>query len=266
MIDGDHIGLCGRPSSSFCHHARFRVQQLIVPDSLRDMTSRLSRMTSNSVITAGGLLIIVGVGLYFIWKKFTKGEERKELPYRNERRISFDVVTADQPVPQFIKHCIEMIEENGREHRNIYRVPGNKKRVDRILENIQDSSLLELEEDVDTVCSCLKAYIAALSKPLIPADQQDEFLKIFTGANQHEALMRIVPDIPVKNRNVLASLMLHLNRIQDMNATASSLNLAICWWPSLLHRNFTAVENLEHESPRLIEMISAMICHANSFF
>ncbi|XP_071965214.1 rho GTPase-activating protein 4-like isoform X2 [Antedon mediterranea] len=182
MVDGSNVGSCGKHNSEFCNRSRYRVKPLLTPDRLQlGMTSRSSKMSNTTFLTASGLIIIC-VGLYFIWTKFTKKEGKKERPRSNERRISFDyVVTINEPVPTFIKNCIEIIEENGREHRNIYRSPGNKKKVDRILDNIQDApTLLGLEDDIDTICSCLKAYIAALSKPLIPSEQQNEFLRVFT--------------------------------------------------------------------------------------
>ncbi|XP_064421040.1 rho GTPase-activating protein 5 isoform X2 [Latimeria chalumnae] len=91
-----------------------------------------------------------------------------------------DLVTPEKPIPQFIKKCVEFIEDTGLCTEGLYRVSGNKTDQDNIQKQFdQDHNidLVAMDVTVNAVAGALKAFFADLPEPLIPYSLNPELVE-----------------------------------------------------------------------------------------
>ncbi|XP_053331198.1 rho GTPase-activating protein 5 [Spea bombifrons] len=160
-----------------------------------------------------------------------------------------DLVSADKPVPVFVKKCIDFIEETGLNTEGLYRVSGYKTDQDNIQKQFdQDNNLnlASMEVNVNAVAGALKAFFADLPAPLIPYSLHPDLLEASRIQDKMERLqvlkyiLRNLRQNYVVNYEVLKFVITHLNRVSQHNKTnlMTADNLSICFWPTLMRPDF----------------------------
>ncbi|KAK7153925.1 hypothetical protein R3I94_007323 [Phoxinus phoxinus] len=122
-------------------------------------------------------------------------------------------------IPSLIVQCVHEIERRGLEERGIYRVPGGERLVKELREKYMCGKglmMLHKVEEVHAVCGLLKDFLRKLKEPLITF----KLHKIFMEASEMdeedksvETLIKNIKELPKPNKDTLAFLILHLQRV-----------------------------------------------------
>ncbi|XP_055301047.1 rac GTPase-activating protein 1-like [Sitodiplosis mosellana] len=156
-----------------------------------------------------------------------------------------DYVTSYGPsVPPLIVHCVNEVETRGLSERGIYRVSGSEKEIkalkDRFLQNEDVPDLSNI--DMHVVCGCIKIFLRSLREPLIPTRLWSVFSNVVvdfdgdsTDGNIQSHLQYEIGRLPKANRDTLAFLVLHLQRVATCGAVQMPiLNLAKVFGPTVV--------------------------------
>lgn len=127
----------------------------------------------------------------------------------------------DYKVPIFIKLALEYIVRNGIAMEGIFRVSGKLEGVNRLYEEVRDSTIvpnLEGRHDLNAhiVSSLFKQYLRELPEPLLTYALGKQFMALDAGdKNCVRDYQQMVRSLPTYNRNLLASIMHLLHAIAD---------------------------------------------------
>lgn len=165
------------------------------------------------------------------------------------------------PVPRFVRLCIQAVEERGLDVDGIYRVSGNlaviqklRFAVDRERAVTSDGryvfpeqpcqeerlSLADPEwDDVHVVTGALKLFFRELPEPLVPFALFDAFVaavKLPAYAERVQRLAELVQSLPPPNYATLRYLLTHLCKVMDHADTnrMTRQNIGIVFGPTLL--------------------------------
>ncbi|VEN47279.1 unnamed protein product [Callosobruchus maculatus] len=163
----------------------------------------------------------------------------------NQRKIVSGTVGDYAPtntpmVPALIVHCITEIEQRGLNELGLYRVPGSEKEVrdlkERFLNGKGSPNLKDV--DVHVLCSCVKDFLRSLSEPLVTQHLWREFAQAVMAKDDRDvlpALYQVVGQLPQPNRDTLAFLMLHLQKVAESPECKMSVeNLVRVFGPTLM--------------------------------
>jgi Rac GTPase-activating protein 1 len=156
------------------------------------------------------------------------------------------VTTEDYPrVPPIIQMIICEIEQRAlgpnQFEVGLYRVNGSdiqiKQLKDRLIKRRQAPNFSKIN-DVHVLCSFVKDFLNNLSEHLITYDSWYRFAKICEMQNELERIQQLeeaIIDLPEANRDSLAYLLLHLQRISERSeCKMPSSNLARVFGPSIV--------------------------------
>nr|XP_046218729.1 rac GTPase-activating protein 1 [Oncorhynchus gorbuscha] len=124
-------------------------------------------------------------------------------------------------IPQIIVQCVNEIEKRGLEEKGIYRVPGGERMVKALREryiNGKRPLMLSRVDEIHVVCGLLKDFLRKLKEPLITFRLHRTFMEaceIPDDDNSAAIMYRAIGDLPKPNRETLAFLMLHLQRVMQ---------------------------------------------------
>lgn len=128
-------------------------------------------------------------------------------------------------VPALVVHCICEIERRGMSEIGLYRVCGSDKDVRALKGKFLRSKGIvpDLSKyDVACVCGCLKSFFRTLQDTLIPKYLYDHLYEVINNKssnnNRTVMLTETVDNLPQPNRDTLAFLILHLQRVATTNA------------------------------------------------
>lgn len=145
-------------------------------------------------------------------------------------------------VPALIVHCVNEIETRGLDEAGLYRVSGSDRDVKALKEKfLRNNGIPNLQEvDVHVLCGCIKDFLRSLSEPLIPLS----LWSVFSNAAQtvpsddedvSKDVYRAVEMLPQPNRDTLAYLILHFQRIAECPQVKMPLtNFAKIFAPTIL--------------------------------
>lgn len=143
-------------------------------------------------------------------------------------------------VPALIVHCANEIELRGMNEVGLYRVPGSEKDVKMLKEKfLRSKSTPQLQEiDIHVICGVIKDFLRSLREPLITNTLWRDFIQ----AGDSRDIMDIAPAIyqaisllPQPNRDTLAYIMLHLNKVaQNKDCKMPASNLAKVFGPTIV--------------------------------
>ncbi|CAH2003988.1 unnamed protein product [Acanthoscelides obtectus] len=163
----------------------------------------------------------------------------------NQRKIISGTVGDYAPlnppmVPALIVHCLTEIEQRGLNELGLYRIPGSEKDVrdlkDRFLNGKGSPNLKDL--DIHVLCSCVKDFLRSLSEPLVTHHLWKEFAQAVTARDERDvlpALYHVLGQLPRPNRDTLAFLMLHLQKVAESPECKMPLeNLVRVFGPTLM--------------------------------
>lgn len=127
-------------------------------------------------------------------------------------------------VPALIVHCVNEIETRGLKEVGLYRISGSERDVKALKEKfLRNNGIPNLAEvDVHVLCGCIKDFLRSLSDRLIPL----RMWTMFSNAAQaipsddeesavNKEVYRAVEKLPQANRDTLAYLIMHFQRIAE---------------------------------------------------
>ncbi|CAB0043409.1 unnamed protein product [Trichogramma brassicae] len=143
-------------------------------------------------------------------------------------------------VPSLVVHCINEVELRGMSEQGLYRLSGSVTDVKALKEKfLKGRGAPNLSEvDIPTICSTLKDFLRSLKEPLITVGLWSDFVKaaaIRDPQDAETAMFQAVSELPQPNRDTLAFLILHLQRVSSTPECKMPIgNLARVFGPTLV--------------------------------
>ncbi|XP_063974743.1 rac GTPase-activating protein 1-like [Diachasmimorpha longicaudata] len=143
-------------------------------------------------------------------------------------------------VPSLVVHCINEIELRGMSEQGLYRISGGSSDVKCLKEKFLKGKGAPCLSDVDisTICSTLKDFLRSLREPLITVGLLGDFVhatQIVDKQDADAALYQAISELPQPNRDTLAFLVLHLQRVSSSPECKMPIsNLAKVFGPTLV--------------------------------
>ncbi|OAD60257.1 Rac GTPase-activating protein 1 [Eufriesea mexicana] len=143
-------------------------------------------------------------------------------------------------VPSLVVHCINEVELRGMSEQGLYRVNGGLAEVKCLKEKFLKGKGAPNLSDVDipTICSTLKDFLRSLREPLITVGLWADFVRATTITDKQDAdaaLYQAISELPQPNRDTLAFLILHLQRVSSSPECKMPIsNLAKVFGPTLV--------------------------------
>ncbi|XP_041925127.1 rac GTPase-activating protein 1 isoform X2 [Alosa sapidissima] len=144
-------------------------------------------------------------------------------------------------IPLLIMQCVNEIEKRGLKERGIYRVPGGERMVKELRERYLTGKgplLLRKVDDIHVICGLLKDFLRKLKEPLITFQLHQKFMEaseIAEDDNSAAMMFQAIGELPAVNRETLAFLMLHLQRVMQSPLCQMDLNnLARVFGPTIV--------------------------------
>jgi Rac GTPase-activating protein 1 len=158
-------------------------------------------------------------------------------------------------VPALIIHCCSEIERKGLDEAGLYRIPGSDREVKELRERIVKSKSgipLLTGFDVHLLCGVVKDFLRSLDEPLVTRVLWRDFVR---AAEQSDLVDRqanvwhSVNELPAANKDTLAYMMMHLQRIsQSVACKMPKSNLARVFGPTLVGHSIA--------DPPMVEMLA----------
>uniref|UniRef100_A0A1A9WWH2 Rho-GAP domain-containing protein n=1 Tax=Glossina brevipalpis TaxID=37001 RepID=A0A1A9WWH2_9MUSC len=148
--------------------------------------------------------------------------------------------TVSPMIPALIVHCVNEIESRGLNEVGIYRLSGSEREVkalkERFLKNKTTPHLSNI--DVHVLCGCIKDFLRSLNEPLIPTTLWKDFCNAIQNPseeNKFTDLTRAIDSLPQANRDTLAFLILHFQRVAESPKVLMPFeNLARIFGPTIV--------------------------------
>ncbi|NXF73659.1 RGAP1 protein, partial [Sclerurus mexicanus] len=163
-------------------------------------------------------------------------------PVRIGEGTLMDFVPSTPPmIPSIIVHCVNEIEQRGLHETGLYRISGCDKTVRELKEKFlraKSIPLLSKVDDIHAICGLLKDFLRSLKEPLLTFRLNKAFMEaaeISDEDNSIAAIYQAVGELPQANRDTLAFLMVHLQRVAQSPDTKMDIsNLAKVFGPTIV--------------------------------
>ncbi|NWW21049.1 RGAP1 protein, partial [Falcunculus frontatus] len=163
-------------------------------------------------------------------------------PVRIGEGTLMDFVPSTPPmIPSIIVHCVNEIEQRGLHETGLYRISGCDKTVRELKEKFlraKNIPLLSKVDDIHAICGLLKDFLRSLKEPLLTFRLNKTFMEaaeISDEDNSIAAMYQAVGELPQANRDTLAFLMVHLQRVAQSPDTKMDIsNLAKVFGPTIV--------------------------------
>ncbi|NXH67632.1 RGAP1 protein, partial [Hydrobates tethys] len=163
-------------------------------------------------------------------------------PVRIGEGTLMDFVPSTPPmIPSIIVHCVNEIEQRGLHEMGLYRISGCDKTVRELKEKFlrgKNIPLLSKVDDIHAICGLLKDFLRSLKEPLLTFRLNKTFMEaaeISDEDNSVAAMYQAVGELPQANRDTLAFLMTHLQRVAQSPETKMDVtNLAKVFGPTIV--------------------------------
>ncbi|KAL7864372.1 hypothetical protein AOLI_G00157920 [Acnodon oligacanthus] len=153
-----------------------------------------------------------------------------------------DYVSVTSPmIPPLVVHCVNEIEQRGLHEIGLYRLSG----ADRVVKELKEKflrgktvPLLSKVEDIHAITGLLKDFLRNLKEPLLTFRLNRNFMEAAEVADEDNsiALMyQTISDLPQANRDTLAFLIIHLQRVaQSPDTKMDEMNLSRVFGPTIV--------------------------------
>uniref|UniRef100_A0A8C0FR41 Rac GTPase-activating protein 1 n=1 Tax=Bubo bubo TaxID=30461 RepID=A0A8C0FR41_BUBBB len=163
-------------------------------------------------------------------------------PVRIGEGTLMDFVPSTPPmIPSIIVHCVNEIEQRGLHETGLYRISGCDKTVRELKDKFlraKNVPLLSKVDDIHAICGLLKDFLRSLKEPLLTFRLNKTFMEaaeILDEDNSVAAMYQAVAELPQANRDTLAFLMIHLQRVaQSPDTKMDVTNLAKVFGPTIV--------------------------------
>lgn len=191
-------------------------------------------------------------------------------PVKIGEGVLLDYVPETSPmIPPLVVHCISEIEQRGLHEAGLYRVSG----ADRTIKDLKEKFLrnktvpvLSKVDDVHAITGLLKDFLRNLKEPLLTFRLNQAFMnaaEVSDDDNSIALMYQTIADLPQPNRDTLAFLVLHLQRVADSEVTKMDIsNLARVFGPTIVGH---AVPNPEpmtilQDTKRQPKVVERLLC------
>ncbi|CAK1579962.1 unnamed protein product [Parnassius mnemosyne] len=143
-------------------------------------------------------------------------------------------------VPALLVHCVNEVEKRGLTERGIYRISAVDKDVKRLKERfLRGCGSPQLAgEDIHVLCGCIKDFLRSLREPLVSAALWADFMaaaRLPDAGDATAAVVQAVSQLPQPNRDTLAFLVLHLQKVAESPECEMGIeNLAKIFGPTIV--------------------------------
>uniref|UniRef100_A0A669DCE8 Rac GTPase-activating protein 1 n=1 Tax=Oreochromis niloticus TaxID=8128 RepID=A0A669DCE8_ORENI len=163
-------------------------------------------------------------------------------PVKNTESTLADFAPLAAPmIPALVIYCIKEIEKRGLHEVGLYRVSGHERVVKELKEKlIRGKTLPPLNkvEDINVIAGVLKDFLRNLPEPLLTFHLNKAFMEaaeIQDDDNSLAMLYQTMSELPQPNRDTLACLMIHLQKVSRSVDTKMDVNnLARVFGPTLV--------------------------------
>ncbi|XP_042309660.1 rac GTPase-activating protein 1 isoform X1 [Sceloporus undulatus] len=191
-------------------------------------------------------------------------------PVRIGEGALIDFVSLTPPmIPSIVVHCVNEIEQRGLHETGLYRISGCDRTVKDLKEKFlrgKTMPLLSKVEDIHAICGLLKDFLRNLKEPLLTFRLNKAFMEaaeILDEDNSVAAMYQTVGELPQANRDTLAFLMLHLQRVaQSPDTKMDNSNLAKIFGPTLVGHAVLDPDpmTLLQDTKRQPKVVERLIC------
>ncbi|CAL9703252.1 unnamed protein product [Knipowitschia caucasica] len=192
-------------------------------------------------------------------------------PVKIGEGVLSDYVSETSPmIPPLVVYCISEIEQRGLHEPGLYRVSGADRTVKELKEKFLRSKTLPVlskVDDIHAITGLLKDFLRNLKEPLLTFHLNQPFMnaaEISDDDNSIALMYQTIGDLPQPNRDTLAILMLHLQKVAENEETRMCIsNLARVFGPTIVGH---AVPNPEpmtilqdtKRQPKVVERLLAL--------
>ncbi|XP_019942518.2 rac GTPase-activating protein 1-like isoform X2 [Paralichthys olivaceus] len=163
-------------------------------------------------------------------------------PIHNRESTLADFAPVTSPkIPALVIYCIKEIEHRGLHEVGLYRLSGHERLVKDLKEKlIRGKTLPRLNkvEDINVITGVLKDFLRNLPEPLLTFHLNKTFMEaaeIMDDGNSLAMLYQTISELPQPNRDTLACLMIHLQKVSQCVENKMDVhNLARVFGPTLV--------------------------------
>ncbi|XP_020629776.1 rac GTPase-activating protein 1-like [Orbicella faveolata] len=188
---------------------------------------------------------------------------------RPDENIEFYAPSTGPMVPEIVIKCIEEIERRGLTEVGIYRVPGAERSVKELKEKFLQGKIPDLRkvEDIHVVCGLLKDFFRKLAEPLVTYYLWSAFVDAANKTDEDDsasATYQAVSELPQANRDTLAYLVVHLQKVSHCTeCKMSASNLAKVFGPTIVQNSSSNLEPMQmlqeaKWQPKVVERLLSM--------
>lgn len=194
----------------------------------------------------------------------------KETPGKKREGAIESYITNEIPkVPRIVINCVIEIEKRGLNELGIYRVSGSDKEVRDLRSKFLRGKKPDLGKyrDIHVICCVLKDFLRSLSEPILTYGLHEAFSDAATTGDDTDstiALYQCVSELPEANRDTLAFLIVHFQKVaQSPSCQMSVTNLAKVLGPTIVGHRCPSPTHLEmfndlKVQPQIIERLLCM--------
>ncbi|KAM8866979.1 rac GTPase-activating protein 1-like isoform 1-T1 [Synchiropus picturatus] len=189
-------------------------------------------------------------------------------PIRNTENTLADFTPFTAPkIPALVIFCIREIERRGLHEVGLYRVSGSERQVKELKEKLirgKTRPALDKVEDINVITGVLKDFFRNLPEPLLTFSLNKAFMEAAEVQNDNNSLAMMyhnIHELPQPNRDTLACLMIHLQKVsQSVDTKMNDSNLARVFGPTLVGHSvpdpdpMTILQDTSRQ-PRVIERL-----------
>lgn len=146
-------------------------------------------------------------------------------------------------VPNFVKMCIDNVENNGLSVDGLYRVSGNLAVIQKLRFAVNHDEKVNLSdgkwEDIHVTTGALKMFFRELPEPLFTYNLFHDFvsaIKISDHKHRIQSIKELVRQLPKPNHDTMQALFKHLRKVIDYGEEnrMTTQSVAIVFGPTLL--------------------------------
>uniref|UniRef100_A0A8C5MDK6 Rho GTPase activating protein 12 n=1 Tax=Leptobrachium leishanense TaxID=445787 RepID=A0A8C5MDK6_9ANUR len=125
-------------------------------------------------------------------------------------------------VPNFVKLCIDHVEEYGLYVDGLYRVSGNLAVIQKLRFAVTHDEILDLNdskwEDIHVITGALKMFFRELPEPLFTFSHFNDFVNAIKQEHQHsiQAVKELIKQLPKPNQDTMQALFKHLKQLKPI--------------------------------------------------
>uniref|UniRef100_A0A8C3ADM9 Rac GTPase-activating protein 1 n=1 Tax=Cyclopterus lumpus TaxID=8103 RepID=A0A8C3ADM9_CYCLU len=160
-------------------------------------------------------------------------------PIKIGEGVLADYVSNTSPmIPLLVVHCVSEIEQRGLHEAGLYRLSGADRTVKDLKEKFLRSKtvpVLSKVDDINAVTGLLKDFLRNLKEPLLTFRLNRTFMEAADDDNSIALMYQTISDLPQPNRDTLAFLVLHLQRVAvSLDTKMNISNLARVFGPTIV--------------------------------